>query len=230
MAELEAQQHRRYIKTHLALDGLPFYPQVNYIVVGRDIRDVFMSMWNHYSNYTPVYYAINNMPGNPGDPLPVCPEDIHVFWHEWMTRGRYAWESEGYPFRGNMHHLQSWWNYRHLDNILFVHFNDLLANLPEEIQRIANFLQIEVPPESLAKLLPLLSLEAMRRDREENNPEMNQVWQGGAKTFFFKGTNGRWKEVLTPEELVLYQEAVKRVLTPECARWLEQGRVALAEA
>src|SRR5678816_4148146 len=36
MDELEAQTHRRFIKTHLALDGLPFYPQVRYIVVGRD--------------------------------------------------------------------------------------------------------------------------------------------------------------------------------------------------
>jgi aryl sulfotransferase len=56
---------------------------------------------------------------------------------------------------------------------------------------------------------------------------MNAIWQGGAKTFFFKGMNGRWKEVLSPEELVLYEQAVERVLTPECARWLEQGRVIL---
>ncbi len=27
IAQLEAQQHRRFVKTHLALDGLPFYPQ-----------------------------------------------------------------------------------------------------------------------------------------------------------------------------------------------------------
>ena len=50
LAELDAQTHRRFIKTHLALDGLPFFPQVKYIVVARDARDVAMSMWNHYSN------------------------------------------------------------------------------------------------------------------------------------------------------------------------------------
>ena len=46
---LEAQQHRRFIKSHLPLDGLPFFPQVKYIVVGRDARDVAMSLWNHYA-------------------------------------------------------------------------------------------------------------------------------------------------------------------------------------
>lgn len=34
MATMEAQQHRRYLKTHLALDGLPYYPQVKYLVEG----------------------------------------------------------------------------------------------------------------------------------------------------------------------------------------------------
>ncbi len=227
IAELEAQAHRRYIKTHLALDGLPFHPHVKYIVVGRDARDVFMSMWNHYKNFKDDFYPfLNSIPDRFGEPFPVCPEDIHVFWQDWITRGSFSWESEGYPFWGNLHHVQSWWKYRHLDNIHFVHFNDMLANLPEEVQRIANFLEIEIPTETLPKLLQALTLDAMRNDHQKNNTGMNHTWTEGAKTFFFKGTNGRWKVVLSPEELVLYEQAVKRVLTPECAKWLEQGRVA----
>src|SRR5689334_16336013 len=48
IATLEAQTHRRCIKTHLPLDGLPFFDNVQYLVVGRDPRDVFMSLVNHY--------------------------------------------------------------------------------------------------------------------------------------------------------------------------------------
>jgi hypothetical protein len=40
LASLDAQQHRRSLKTHLALDGLRFFPQVKYIVVGRDAREL----------------------------------------------------------------------------------------------------------------------------------------------------------------------------------------------
>ena len=46
--KLEAQTHRRQIKTHLPLDYLPFSSEVNYIVVGRPHRDVWLSWHNHY--------------------------------------------------------------------------------------------------------------------------------------------------------------------------------------
>src|SRR5919202_563978 len=78
MAAVEAQAHRRVLKTHLPLDGLPFYPEVKYVVVGRDARDVFLSLWNHYSNYTEFAYEHwNHTPGRVGPPLPPCPSDIH---------------------------------------------------------------------------------------------------------------------------------------------------------
>src|SRR4051812_949587 len=49
-AELAAQKHRRFIKTHTPLDGIPFHPEVTYITVGRDPRDVALSWDNHFSN------------------------------------------------------------------------------------------------------------------------------------------------------------------------------------
>jgi aryl sulfotransferase len=228
---LEAQQHRRFIKTHLPLDGLPFYPQVRYIVVGRDARDVFMSLHNFYVNFTEETLAMgNDTPGRVGPPLPRCPVDLHEYWHEWITRGWFEWESEGYPFWGNLHHTQTWWDYRHLENILFVHYNDLLSELPYEIRRIAHFLDIPISDEAVTAIIPALSLETMRRNGEQTLPAPASVWKEGAQTFFFKGTNGRWKGVLTDEELAMYEETAARVLTPDCRAWLEQGRVALATA
>jgi aryl sulfotransferase len=79
-----------------------------------------------------------------GKPCPRCPEDIHAFWQSWISRGWFDWEQEGYPFWENMHHTQTWWNCRHLDNIQFFHYADLLANSTGEIKRIAEFLGIDV--------------------------------------------------------------------------------------
>src|SRR6185436_8583726 len=42
-ASLAAQTHRRFIKTHAPLDGIPFRTDVTYLVVGRDPRDVAIS-------------------------------------------------------------------------------------------------------------------------------------------------------------------------------------------
>lgn len=229
---LEAQRHRRLLKTHLPLDALPYYPQVNYIVVGRDARDVFMSFWNHYSNYTDGTYArLNDPHGRVGDPMPRCPDDIHDLWHMWINRGWFPWESEGYPHSGNMYHTQSWWNFRHLDNIFFVHFNDLLADLPAEIRRIADYLAIPITDEDAVTIAGAVSFTSVKRNAAMMGPMppefARNAWTHGLDTFFFKGTNGRWRKVLTPAELEMYAEAKARVLTPDCALWLEGGRAAL---
>ena len=75
LAGVEAQRHRRFIKSHLAADGLRFFPEAKYIVVGRDTRDVFMSFFNHYSGYTDLMYALFNDADRPGPELPRCPAD-----------------------------------------------------------------------------------------------------------------------------------------------------------
>jgi aryl sulfotransferase len=226
MALLEAQTHRRIVKMHLPLDGLPYYPEVRYIVVNRDARDVFMSFWNHYSNLTPAFLEmLNHLPDRVGPPLPQCSNDIHECWHNWITRGWFDWESEGYPWWGNLHHTKTWWDYRHLPNILFVHFNDLLNDLLGELVRVAYFLDISVSAEVLADVVGRVTLEAMRRKAQEEDPGY-QVFKGGAATFFYKGTNGRWQEVLSMDELALYHDAVCRVLSPDCVQWLENGRSA----
>ena len=49
-ADLEAQTHRRFIKTHTPLDGIPSDPAVTYICAGRDPRDVGLSMDRHIGN------------------------------------------------------------------------------------------------------------------------------------------------------------------------------------
>ena len=224
LGQLEAQQHRRFIKCHLPLDGLPFFPQVKYIVVGRDTRDVAMSLWNHYAEFNDgVFEGTNGVPERVGDPFPLPPPDIHHFWQDWISRGWFAWESEGYPFWGNLHHTQSWWAYRHLPNILFVHYNDLKAELVGEIRRIADFLTVSLADDALPQIVQAVSLDAMREREGRLDEGMKMSWKEGAKTFFFKGTNGRWQEVLSGEELRLYDEKAAQVLTPECRAWLEQG-------
>ena len=229
---LKAQENRRLLKTHIPLDGLTYYPQVKYIVVGRDARDVFMSWWNHYSNFTEAAYdKLNNTPGRVGPRMPRCPQNIRTYWRTWISKGWFEWENEGYPHSGNMYHTQTWWNFRHLPNILFVHFNDLLANLKEEIVRIARFLAIPVSDASVSSIAHAVSLQEVKKNADQiiDVGFAQAVWKNGVDTFFYKGTNGRWKDILTSADLALYETAVVRNLTSDCAQWLEKGRIALRE-
>ena len=52
---------------------------------------------------------------------------------------------------------------------------------------------------------------------------INVGFKDGGNTFIFKGTNGRWKGVLTENELAQYRQAMEKTLPVDCARWLESG-------
>ena len=226
--KLASLDGRRCIKSHLPLDGLPYHPEVRYVVVGRDPRDVFMSLFNHYGNYTDVIYELmNQSPDLVGEPLPRCPEDPRELWRDWITRGWFEWESEGYPFWSNLHHTQTYWNYRHLPNIRFFHYNDLLEDLEGGVEQVADYLGFEVTAEDVAKVARATRFDTVKKNAEKLMPGADLGFKGGAQSFFFKGTNGRWKGLLTREDLALYEEAKKRVLTPDCAAWLEQGWLGL---
>ena len=50
ITDLESMPHRRFIKTHTPLDGLPRHEDVTYVCVLRDPRDVAVSWGNHSRN------------------------------------------------------------------------------------------------------------------------------------------------------------------------------------
>ncbi|MCR9258747.1 MAG: sulfotransferase domain-containing protein [Pseudomonadaceae bacterium] len=223
---LENIPGRRFIKSHLPLDGLPYYPEVKYVIVGRDCRDVFMSFYNHYSNYTDMAMEMFNAPDAVGDDLPRCPEDPRELWQNWITRGWFDWETEGYPFWANLGHTQSYWEYRHLPNFYFMHYNDMLSDLEGSVKGLAAFLGETPTAEHLAQVVENTTFKNVKANAAKLDKEGDPrgvVFKGGAEGFFFKGTNGRWRDVLTDEDLVLYEQAKQRVLSPDCAQWLEDG-------
>ncbi len=50
LATLAAQRHRRFIKTHTPLDGLPLDPRATYVVVARHPLDLAVSLYHHSGN------------------------------------------------------------------------------------------------------------------------------------------------------------------------------------
>src|SRR5690242_6097701 len=89
-ADLAAQTHRRSIKTHTPLDGIPHDRTVTYICVGRDPRDVALSMDRHMDNMDIGAFlqsreraaAIDGIELPPLQPPPPRPEgERDRFWH-----------------------------------------------------------------------------------------------------------------------------------------------------
>jgi len=226
LAGVEAQRHRRFIKSHLAADGLRFFPQAKYIVVGRDTRDVFMSLFNHYSSYTDFAYTLFNDAERPGAELPRCPETPREMWPRWISEGWFEWEPDGWPFWSHHHHLATWWEFRDLPNVLLVHYGDIKADPRVEIERIADFCDIEVDEAAWPAILEKIGMSAMRTEARGTDDPLQMVFEGGAERFFFKGEADRWRGVLTADDLALYDVAAA-TLDPSLRRWLEGGRHAV---
>ncbi len=183
-----------------------------------------MSLWNHYTNYTDAAYGrFNDTPGRVGAKLPGAPDDIHVLWENWCTRGWFDWESDGWPFWSHLHVTQSWWNFRHLPNILVLHYGDMKRDTAGAITGIAQFLDIELGEERLKGVADAVSFDQMKRQGKDYVPRGGETWKGGIDTFLHKGTNNRWRGVLSDEELKLYDAACDRALGNDCRAWLEFG-------
>jgi len=230
VAQIEAQEHRRFLKSHMPLDGLPFYDEVKYIHVARDGRDACMSLHNHATGFTDQMLASLNKAGLEDEAVGRLYPDIRTdpgeFFHQWITRGEIPGDEDGSPSMSFFHFEQSWWNARHRPNVLLVHYNDLKADLSGEMTRNAGFLGIPVAAELWPELVEAAGFEAMRRDGDTLMANVASIFKHGSQGFFFKGSNERWRGVVADEDLDLYEARAAALLSPECARWVAHGRLA----
>ena len=214
---IEAQTQRRFLKTHLPVDALVFSEKAKYVYIGRDGRDVLWSMYNHHATANEGWYAaLNDTPGRVGPPIERPPESITQYYHEWLDQNGHPW----WPFWEN---VRSWWAIRDLPNVHLVHFAKLKSDMPGEIRRLAEFLDIPIDEQKWEDILLHCSFDYMREHAPKTVPVGGAFWDGGAKSFINKGTNGRWREVLSDDESLKYEKLAAQELEPECAHWLASG-------
>jgi aryl sulfotransferase len=223
---LEAQTHRRFLKTHLPLDALPIYDEVKYIHVGRDGRDACMSLLNHFNNFTPVAFedidAVGLGDETIGLPYHRPPNTAREFFLYWM-----ADDYSDLPMMSKAFFPleRSFWQERKRPNLLMVHYNDLKADLSGEMKRIADFIGIETPDDLWPQLVEAASFDAMKRNGGALMAGIERVMRNGHEDFLYRGTNNRWKDVLTDQDLANYEERVNAELSPALNRWIRQGRL-----
>jgi aryl sulfotransferase len=145
--------------------------------------------------------------------MPEWDGDIHRFFRRWLEEAEVV------------RHIGTFWNHRSDRNVAFVHYNDLRADLAGEMRRLAAFLAIEVPASKWTAVVERCTFESMRARGDAIGSFWN--FEGGAQSFLFKGTNGRWRDVLGADELAAYARRTLELLPPDAAAWLERGRAAL---
>jgi aryl sulfotransferase len=216
---LEAQTHRRIVKTHLPLDALTFSPKAKYLYIGRDGRDVLFSLYHHHASANAFWYqVINDTPGRIGPAIERPDPDVRRYFRTWL-------EQDGYPFWSFWENLASWWPARNLPNVRLVHFSQLKADLPGEMRKIAEFLGCDIPEDRWPAILEHCSFDYMKAHAGQVAPLGGAIFEGGADSFINKGVNGRWRDVLSPEDSAAYEAKSIEMLGPDCARWLATGEL-----
>jgi aryl sulfotransferase len=214
---VEALRHRRFIKTHLPVDALVFSPEAKYIYVGRDGRDVVWSMYNHHANANQTWYeALNDTPGRVGPPIEKPPASILQYFRDWLDK-------DGYPFWPFWENIASWWEIRNLPNVMLLHFNELKADMPGQIRRIAAFLGIPIDESRWGAIVEHCGFDYMKTHATKSVPAGGIFWDGGATVFIHKGNNGRWRDVLTEADNRRYEQMAAEHLDPACRHWLATG-------
>ena len=140
------------------------------------------------------------------------------YFYEWFNK-------EGYPFWPFWENIRSWWAVRDLPNVMMLHFQNLKNDMQGEMRKVGAFLECEVDESKWEEMVLHCTFDYMKENAPESAPLQGSLWAGGAKTFVNKGTNGRWLDTLTAEDIVMYEARADDELGADCARWLATGQM-----
>lgn len=226
IADLEAQAHRRFIKTHTPFDGLPFDPRVTYLHVARDPRDVALSWDNHVANMDMGRLFSARLDAVGGDDLqelnialpgPPSQDPVERFW-QWI---------DGDPMMGDVsgldslvHHVATFWARREEPNVHLFHYGDLRADLGGQMRRLAEILDVDAPGDDLVQAA---TFEDMKARADELVPNSDTPFWRDTSRFFDRARAGDWPALVDGEGRRRYDEALAALAPADLAGWLHTG-------
>ena len=215
---LDAQAHRRFIKTHTPLDGIPLDDRVTYVVVARHPLDAAVSLYHQQLNLDRVRWAA--LTGNePPDPARrTAPlHDSLLAWIEMDVDPREYLDS----LPGVAHHLVDAWRRRDASNVVLVHYDDLQQDLEGSMRELAEQLGIVVGEPVWPALVDAARFDAMKARASDTVPERDGVIRDHER-FFRAGVSGARFDELTPAELDDYEARMAALAPPDLLRWLHR--------
>ncbi len=235
---LEAQPHRRFVKTHTPLDGLPLDHRATYIVVARDPRDLYISLYHQGANIDRD--AVRRLLGRPEPDVEPARPELHPEplltpapepqpERPPLDQALRRWiDDESSPqarmdsIRGVLHHVtDAWQRSRAEPNVVLVHYSDLLADLEGQMRALAARLDIAVPEERWPALVAAATFASMKAAASASAPQGGGVLKDPA-AFFRQGRSGDWRGVMSADDRTHYEQRVAELAPAEVIAWLHR--------
>lgn len=208
---LKAQTHRRCIKTHSPLDGIPYDPACSYISIYRHPMDAHFSMRSQVENM-----VVNLL----GDRFP---DDIHEAFRMFVQDPSPNGDADSMTLECMVHHYKTLRDWVHLPNVHMFHYADLSRDLSGQISQIAKVLDIDLSPALLASITEGAQFGTMQANAIRiGNSAGPTIFREKAK-FFSTGSSNKWENRLGDDEVKMYQDRIAELLPPNDVHWLENG-------
>ena len=207
---LEAQDHRRCIKSHTPFDGITYAPDVIYIAVYRHPIDVYFSFERHVANMNSDFLDFH------------FAADPAVNFRRFLENPKTDMGSDDLTLASLCHHYQSFRDWTHLPNVHLFHYSDLKRNPRREVMRFAAILGLELPAALIDAIVEASSFDQMKGVARVTVRPAESVFANPAG-FFDAGTNKKWLGRLSQEELLAYRDRLSDIVGTEDQRWLEDG-------
>ncbi|MFO7886488.1 MAG: sulfotransferase domain-containing protein [Desulfobacteraceae bacterium] len=197
----------RIFKTHESPPILPFKDTVKYIIPVRNGKDSLISDYYFSRKRTDEFIKLWNLKKKK-------PESLSAYVKKYIKL-RYYWDF-----------INNWWPYRHHENTLMLHFNDLKKNSEKNIRKIAEFLNIQVPEDRWPYIFKYCSFEWMKENSIKfEAPDLlkgkKMIKDGG---MIRKGLIGDHNNLFSKNDHKIWERAHKKYFRDEIQReWTDNG-------
>ena len=228
---LERQTHRRFIKTHTPLDGVPRHPSVSYIAMIRHPLDIALSDLDHRANQrTEHMIALRVAASGPVDPdvtaLDDAPEVPAEYLRWFIDNDLQPTGSGPYGLADYCHQIRTYWDACRAPNVHLFHYADMWADLDAEMRQVAALLGIPVDEERWPTFVDAAGLSSMRSRAAATAPDAHTgIWRSPER-FFRTGGSRDWASLLDGDDLAHFERRL-RALAGDAADWILEGRAAL---
>jgi hypothetical protein len=230
-ALLDGQEHRRFIKTHTPLDGMPLVDTVTYVVVVRHPLDVALSDRDHTDNMqeeraielrTAVAGAAPRRTTEP-------PEEPAAFLRWFIDNDEPPTGSGPNGLDDYCQQVRTYWDARDRPNVHLFHYADLWADRDGEMRRVAAALGVPVDEDRWPSFVEAAGLRSMRDRAADTAPDAHLgIWQSPERFFRVGGTRD-WASLLGTDGVAHFEERW-RTLAGDAAGWATGGRTAFGPA
>jgi hypothetical protein len=168
---LEGLASPRIFKCHLTYGLMP--KGVRSIYVAREVRDVAVSAYHH--NCLEHGYDLELEPF------------INTFLRGKMFFG--SW----------FKHIKSWWPHRNDPNVLFLRYEEIIADIPGTARTVAGFCSWSIDEEKMARVVERCSLSFMKQHDAKFDPRLHQCGRN-SRRFIRNGVPGEGEKLFTPAQ------------------------------